>query len=163
MTKTAIYPGSFDPPTNGHLDLVSRALTIFDELIIVVITNPSKKALFTPEERTEMLSSIYGDNERIKILQYEGLLVDFAREYKVDAVLRGLRAVSDFEYEFQMALMNRQLDPSINTVYLMPSSEFSYLSSSLIKEVFSYGGDVGDLIPEIVSEYLDKKFKSLKK
>lgn len=159
MKKTAIYPGSFDPPTNGHLDVVDRALTIFHKIIVVVITNPAKKTLFTVQERQEMLQRIYSNTDRVEVANYDGLLVDFARIKNATAILRGLRAVSDFEYEFQMALMNRRMNPDINSVYLMPSAEFSYLSSSLIKEVYSLGGDVRGLTPPVVEDYLSNKFK----
>ncbi len=157
MEKIAIYPGSFDPPTSGHLDIIDRAFTIFDEIIVVVIDNPSKKTLFSVKERVEMLEKIYSSIEEIKIESYDGLLVDFARIKNATAILRGLRAVSDFEYEFQMALMNRKLNPDINSVYLMPLEEFSYLSSSLIKEVYSLGGDVSGFIPPVVEKYLSRK------
>ncbi len=160
MEKIAIYPGSFDPPTSGHLDLIDRAFTIFDEIIVVVIDNPSKKTLFSVKERVEMLEKIYSAIEGIKIESYDGLLVDFARIKNATAILRGLRAVSDFEYEFQMALMNRKLNPDINSVYLMPLEEFSYLSSSLIKEVYSLGGDVSGFIPPVVEKYLSRKLKN---
>ncbi|MFC2061944.1 pantetheine-phosphate adenylyltransferase [Elusimicrobiota bacterium] len=157
MKNIAIYPGSFDPPTNGHLDIVERALTIFEHLIIVVITNPDKKTLFTLEERKEMLEKICSEFTNVEIANYEGLIVDFAKQKNATTIIRGLRMVSDFEYEFQMALMNRKLNPNIKSVYLMPSPEFSYLSSSLIKEVYSLGGSIKDFIPVIVEEYLSKK------
>ncbi len=160
MEKIAIYPGSFDPPTSGHLDIIARAFTIFDEIIVVVIDNPSKKTLFSVKERVEMLEKIYSAIDGIKIESYDGLLVDFARIKNATAILRGLRAVSDFEYEFQMALMNRKLNPDINSVYLMPLEEFSYLSSSLIKEVYSLGGDVSGFIPPVVEKYLSRKLKN---
>ena len=159
MEVTAVYPGSFDPPTNGHLDIVERALTVFPRIIVAVVSNPSKETLFSLEERIDMLESLYAEDDRIEVSGYEGLLVDFVKEKKAKAILRGLRAVSDFEYEFQMALMNRRLQPEINSVYLMPSLEYEYLSSSLVKEVFRLGGDVKGLIPPNVEKYLEKKFK----
>ena len=155
--KTAIYPGSFDPPTNGHIDIILRALTIFDKIIVAVIVNPSKKTLFSTDERKEMLEKIYCGNKNVKVACFDGLLVDFAKKIGASTIIRGLRAVSDFEYEFQMALMNQRLAPDIKSVYLMPSPEYSYLSSSLIKEVYSLGGDVSGFIPAVVKEYLNAK------
>ncbi|MGM0442117.1 MAG: pantetheine-phosphate adenylyltransferase [Elusimicrobiota bacterium] len=157
MKKTTLYPGSFDPPTNGHLDLVKRALSIFDRVVIAVMINTDKSVLFSVEERKEMLSHLYKNDEKIDIVSYDGLLVNLAREVQAQTILRGLRAVSDFEYEFQMALMNRKLNPDIQSVYLMPSPEFSYLSSSLIKEVYSFGGNIDGLVPDIVEKYLADK------
>ena len=154
----AVYPGSFDPPTNGHIDIINRALTIFDKVIVAVISNPSKKTLFTVDERMKMLEHIYRGNPDVEISNFTGLLMDFAKKEKVTAIIRGLRAVSDFEYEFQMAQMNSKLDSRVNSVYLMPSTEFTYLSSSIIKEVYSLGGDVEALIPPVVSDYLKNKF-----
>lgn len=157
MDKIAVYPGSFDPPTNGHIDLINRALTIFDRIIVAVIDNPSKRALFTLQEREGLLKEILSENNRIKVESFSGLLVDFVDEHKAIAILRGLRAVSDFEYEFQMALMNRRMKPQINSVYLMPSTEFSYLSSSLIREIFSLGGCIDGLVPDRVKSELGRK------
>ncbi len=159
MEKITLYPGSFDPPTKGHIDIVKRALSIFDRVIIAVMSNPNKSTLFSVEKRKKILSLLYRENDRIKIVSYEGLLVDLARKVNAQTILRGLRAVSDFEYEFQMALMNRRLNPDIQSVYLMPSPEFSYLSSSLIKEVYSFGGDVTGLVPEIVVKFLSEELR----
>lgn len=159
MEKITLYPGSFDPPTNGHRDLIKRALSIFDRVVVAVMINPDKSTLFSVEKRKEMLSRLYEDNNRVEVVSYEGLLVDLARELDAQTILRGLRAVSDFEYEFQMALMNRKLNPEVQSVYLMPSPEFSYLSSSLIKEIYSFGGRMKDLIPDIVEEYLIDEFR----
>ncbi|MFH1415828.1 MAG: pantetheine-phosphate adenylyltransferase [Elusimicrobiota bacterium] len=159
VKKIAVYPGSFDPPTNGHLDVIERAISIFDELVIVVVTNPSKKTLFSVEERVEMMTRIYAGRDDIEVADYDGLLIEIARKRNATTIVRGLRAVSDFEYEFEMALMNRKLDPDIKSIYLMPSPEFTYLSSSIIKEVFSLGGDVDTLIPPIVKEFLEKKYR----
>ncbi|MBN2406457.1 MAG: pantetheine-phosphate adenylyltransferase [Elusimicrobia bacterium] len=163
MKNKVIYPGSFDPPTNGHLDVIDRALTVFDKVIICIIVNPSKKTLFSADERKNMFNKIYSGDDRIEITSYSGLLVDFATEKRVNTVLRGLRAVSDFEYEFQMALMNMKLKPAVKTVYLMPSPEYTYLSSSLIKEVYSLGGDVRSFIPEVVEKYLHRKLAKKRK
>ncbi len=156
--KKAIYPGSFDPPTNGHIDIINRGLTIFDTIVVSVIVNPSKDALFSVEERKEMLHSVYNSNPAVEIDSFEGLLVDYASQKGANTILRGLRAVSDFEYEFQMALMNRKLNPEIKSVYLMPSPEFTFLSSSIVKEVCSLGGDISCLVPTAVEKQLKKKF-----
>ncbi len=155
--KKAIYPGSFDPPTNGHLDIIDRGLTVFDAIIVSVIVNPSKDALFSVKERKEMLCDIYSSNPRVEIDSFEGLLVEYASKKGANTILRGLRAVSDFEYEFQMALMNRKLNPEIKSVYLMPSPEFTFLSSSIVKEVSSLRGDVSTLVPVSVEKQLKKK------
>ncbi len=159
MTKTAVYPGSFDPVTNGHVDIARRSLSIFDKIIIAVINNPEKKVLFSVTERKEMLRRTFEDTERVVVDSFEGLLVDFVNRSGADTIIRGLRAVSDFEYEFQMALMNRRLAPGIKSVYLMPSPEFSYISSSIIKEVYTFGGNVSGLIPPVVEEYLREKIR----
>ncbi len=159
MKSIAVYPGSFDPPTNGHLDIIERALTIFDKLIIVIVVNHSKNTLFTVDERVKMLREIYDGTDGIEISSYEGLLVNFAGKNNATTIVRGLRAISDFEYEFEMALMNRKLNPEVKSIYLMPSPEFSYLSSSIIKEVYALGGDVKDLIPSVVEKYLSEKYK----
>jgi pantetheine-phosphate adenylyltransferase len=157
MKRTAIYPGSFDPPTNGHLDVIKRALNIFDRLIVAVIVNTSKETLFTIKEREEMLLEIYGGRKNIEITSFDGLLVDYASKVGAHTIIRGLRAVSDFEYEFQMALMNRRLNPDIQSVYLMPAPEFTYLSSSIVKEVHSLGGDVSKIVSPGVVKCLDSK------
>ncbi|MEA3507177.1 MAG: pantetheine-phosphate adenylyltransferase [Elusimicrobiota bacterium] len=157
MKRTAIYPGSFDPPTNGHLDVIERALNIFDRLIVAVIVNPSKETLFTVRERESMLNEIYDGEPRIEINSFDGLLVDFAVSAGARTVIRGLRAVSDFEYEFQMALMNRRLNPDIQSVYLMPAPEFTYLSSAIVKEVYSLGGDVSSIVPAAAVSFLNRK------
>ncbi|NLB34635.1 MAG: pantetheine-phosphate adenylyltransferase [Elusimicrobia bacterium] len=157
MNSLAIYPGSFDPVTNGHIDIIDKSLGIFDKIVVAIIVNPSKKTLFSIKEREMMLKSIFKDNEKIEIRSFEGLLVDFATLIGADTVIRGLRAVSDFEYEFQMALMNQRLNPKIKSVYLMPSPEFSFISSSIIKEVFFFGGDIAGLVPRGVVEFLEKK------
>jgi pantetheine-phosphate adenylyltransferase len=158
VATRAVYPGSFDPLTNGHLDLIERSLRIFDELIVAVVTNPAKTALFSEEERVEMIREATR-GRHIQILVFEGLLVDFVRRVGARAIVRGLRAVSDFEYEFQMALMNRKLREEIETVFLMPHEAYSYISSRLIKEVAGYGGSVAGLVPAGVEKRLAEKFR----
>jgi pantetheine-phosphate adenylyltransferase len=158
MGKTAIYPGSFDPITNGHLDLIQRGLKIFDEIIVAIAVNPVKQPLFTIEERVEMIREVLDDHARVKIDHFTGLLVDFVRQQNTNVILRGLRAVSDFDYEFQLALMNRRLAPEIETVFLMTSLKWVFLSSSILKEAVSLGGVVEDIVPPIVFQRLREKF-----
>ncbi len=158
MATRAVYPGSFDPLTNGHLDLIERSLRIFDELIIAVVTNPAKTALFSDEDRVAMIREATRSLGHIEIAVFEGLLVDFVAKMGAQAIVRGLRAVSDFEYEFQMALMNRKLREEIETVFLMPHEAYSYISSRLIKEVAGYGGSVTGLVPPGVEQRLAAKF-----
>ena len=157
MATRAVYPGSFDPLTNGHLDLIERSLRIFDELIVAVVTNPAKSAFFDDAERVEMIREATRGFRRIEIMVFEGLLVDFVKSVGARAIVRGLRAVSDFEYEFQMALMNRKLREEIETVFLMPHEAYSYISSRLIKEVAGYGGTVTGLVPPGVEKRLTEK------
>ena len=155
MNKSrAIYPGSFDPVHFGHLDVIRRSTHLFSDLIIAVAASQSKGPLFSVEERIAMLRETLGDDPAITILPLEGLLVDFAREHGVFTVIRGLRAVSDFEFEFQMALMNRKLEPRLETVYLTPKEDYTYLSSRIMKEVARFGGDVSQLTPSCVAERL---------
>jgi pantetheine-phosphate adenylyltransferase len=154
----AVYPGSFDPITNGHLDLIERSLRIFDQLVVAVVTNPAKTGLFTDAERVEMIREATRDLGHIEIAVFEGLLVDFVAKMGARAIVRGLRAVSDFEYEFQMALMNRKLREEVETVFLMPHEAYSYISSRLIKEVSGYGGSVTGLVPPGVAARLTEKF-----
>jgi pantetheine-phosphate adenylyltransferase len=150
----AIYPGTFDPPTNGHLDLIQRGAKIFDELVVAILRNSEKSPLFTVEERLEMLRECTSQWKNVRAESFEGLLVDYARDRGAQAVLRGIRAVSDYEYELQMAWMNRKLDPSLETVFMMPAGAYSYLSSRLVREIVSLGGAVGDLIPASVEDQL---------
>lgn len=159
MKKMAIYPGTFDPITNGHLDLVERALRIFDEVIIAVAPSQRKQPLFTIAERLKLIKSAIKGVERVKVEAFNGLLVEYVKERKGIAILRGLRAVSDFEYELQMAHMNRRLDTNVETVFMMPSEEYSFLTSSMVKEVASLGGTVRGLVPEEVEIALKEKFK----
>lgn len=158
MTRIAIYPGSFDPPTRGHEDLIRRSLLLSDRLIVAVAVNVSKQPLFSVEERLSMLRAAVGTDPRIEFVAFEGLLADFARRVGASVVVRGLRAVSDFEYEFQMALMNRQLHPSLETVFLVPALDLTYLSSSLVREVARFGGDVTALVHPAVAEALRARF-----
>lgn len=153
----AIYPGSFDPLTNGHLDLIARGSQIFDELIVSVLLNSGKHPLFTTEERMEMLHETCRRWPNVSIESFEGLLVDYAQRKGAKAVLRGIRAISDYEYEFQMAMMNRKLNPGLETVFMMPAEQYSYVSSRLVKEVFRLGGRVSDLVPPQVEERLRQK------
>jgi pantetheine-phosphate adenylyltransferase len=158
MKHVAVYPGTFDPVTKGHVDLVERSLSIFDEIIVAIAANPRKEPLFTLDERIHMFAKVTERFERMKIEGFDGLLVDYVKEKKAVGIIRGLRAVSDFEYEMQMALMNRRLDNTIETVFLMPNEEYSFITSTIVKEAASYGGDVSSLVPKIVVEKLKKKF-----
>jgi pantetheine-phosphate adenylyltransferase len=156
-TVKAIYPGSFDPVTNGHLDLIARGAKIFDHLVVAVLRNSSKNALFTVEERVEMLTEGVAGFGNVSVAAFDGLLVDFAGEQQAHAVMRGIRAISDYEYEFQMALMNRRLAPELETIFLMPDGKYSFLSSRLVKEVFQLGGSVEGLVPPFVIERLKRR------
>jgi len=158
MIRTAIYPGSFDPPTRGHEDLIRRSLLLTDRLIVAVAVNAAKQPLFTPEERLAMLRAAAGGDPRIEFVSFEGLLAEFAQRAGASVVVRGLRAVSDFEYEFQMALMNRQLHPALETVFLVPALDLTYLSSSLVREVARFGGDVSSLVHPVVAKALRDRF-----
>ena len=158
MTRIAIYPGSFDPPTRGHEDLVRRSLALCDRLIVAVAVNAAKQPLFSVEERLEMLRSAVGGDARVSLETFDGLLAAYARRVGATMVVRGLRAVSDFEYEFQMALMNRQLHPSLETVFLVPAVDLTYLSSSLVREVARFGGDVRPLVHPAVAAALERRF-----
>jgi pantetheine-phosphate adenylyltransferase len=156
--RRAIYPGSFDPVTNGHFDVVERARKLFDEVIVAVANNDEKQALFSLDQRLDLLRQTIGKIDNIRVAQFEGLLVDFARTEKAHAVIRGLRAVSDFEFEFQMALMNRKLESDLETIFLMPKEEYTYLSSRLVKEIARLGGDVSKFVPPTVAKALANKF-----
>jgi len=163
MPDIAVYPGSFDPITNGHLDLIQRALRIFDHIIVAVATNAFKQSLFTIEERMEMIRESLKDHPRITIDSFDGLLVNYARSQKARAILRGLRAVTDFEYEFQMAMMNRRLEPEVETVFLMTGLRWVFLSSSILKEAAVHGGNIEGMVPDIVVKKLREKFGQLRK
>jgi pantetheine-phosphate adenylyltransferase len=154
MTVNALYPGTFDPPTNGHVDLITRGARLFDHLTVAVLVNPVKNPLFTVEERVEMLTEAASSLDNVSVATFNGLMVEFARQQGVSAVLRGIRAISDYEYEFQMALMNRRLAPEIETVFLQPAGRYSFVSSRMLKEVFSFGGDVSGLVPPNVLKRL---------
>jgi len=160
VTRIAIYPGSFDPPTRGHEDLIRRSLALCDRLVVAVATNSSKQPLFSVEERLDLLRETVDDESRVSFETFDGLLMDFARRLGAAMVVRGLRAVSDFEYEFQMALMNRQLHPSLETVFLVPALDLTYLSSSLVREVARFGGDVGALVHPSVAEALARRYRA---
>ena len=155
--RRAIYPGSFDPVTNGHLDVIDRARKLFDEVIVAVAHNDQKDPLFTLNERLEFLQQTVGEMDNVKIAPLDGLLVDFAIAKNATAVVRGLRAISDFEFEFQMALMNRKLEASIETIFLMPKEEYTYLSSRIVKEIARLGGDISEFVPTSVAGALNKK------
>jgi len=156
-TSKAIYPGSFDPLTNGHLDLISRGSKFVDELVVAVLANEDKHPLFSVAERVEMLTEATHHFGNVTIATFDGLLVDFARKQEARIVLRGIRAISDYEFELQMALMNRRLSPDLETLFLIPAEEYSYVSSRLIKQVFRLGGSVTDLVPPIVLERMKQR------
>ncbi|HEX8712636.1 MAG TPA: pantetheine-phosphate adenylyltransferase [Terracidiphilus sp.] len=157
MNVKALYPGTFDPPTNGHIDLIQRGARIFTHLTVAILNNPVKNPLFTVEERVEMIREATRANPNVSVDTFSGLMVEFARREGATAVLRGIRAISDYEYEFQMALMNRRLAPEIETVFLQPAGRYSFIRSSMVKEVFSFGGDVTDLVPPNVLKRLQNR------
>jgi len=154
MSVKALYPGTFDPPTNGHVDLIQRGSKLFEHLTVGILKNPVKNPLFTVEERVEMLKEATSALGNVSIATFDGLMVEFARRQGATAVLRGIRAISDYEHEFQMALMNRRLAPEIETVFLQPAGRYSFVSSRMVKEVFSFGGDVSGLLPPNVLKRL---------
>ena len=158
--RLAIYPGSFDPVTNGHLDVIQRACTLFDELIVAVAFNDqkSKSTLFSIDERIELLRQTCAHNSSVRVVRLGGLLVKFAKQEKADAIVRGLRAISDFEFEFQMALMNRKMEPTLETIFMMPKEEYTYISSRIVKEIARLGGNVQSFVPDCVVQALAKKF-----
>lgn len=157
--RLGIYPGTFDPITNGHLDLIERGLRIFDEIIVAVAPNPKKQPLFMLEERLKLIRQSVKDYPNVRVEAFNGLLVNYVKSKGGVAIIRGLRAVSDFEYELQMALMNRRLDMQIETVFMMPSEEYSFLTSTIVKEVASFGGSIKGLVPDVVERALKEKFK----
>ena len=157
-SKVVIYPGTFDPITNGHISIISRALKIFDRLVIAILNNPQKLPLFTMEERIQMIREVLKDQRHVEVDSFNGLLVDYVIQKKTNVVIRGLRALSDFEYEFQMALMNRKLNREVQSIFLMTDYKWFYTSSTIIKEAASLGGDVSGLVPAIVCKKLKQKF-----
>lgn len=157
--KRAIYPGSFDPITLGHIDVIQRGTQVFDEVIVAVANNDAKQPLFTAEERIDMIRHALGTKKGVTVIQLDGLLVDYARHDGIKIILRGLRAVSDFEFEFQMALANRRLFPQIETIYMTPKEEYSFLSSRIVKEIARLGGDVSQFVPPVVSSRLKAKYQ----
>ena len=160
MPVKALYPGTFDPPTNGHVDLIQRGAKIFDHLTVAILVNPVKNPLFTVEERVEMLKEATAGLGNVSVATFDGLLVQFARNQGATAVMRGIRAISDYEHEFQMALMNRRLAPEIETVFLQPAGRYSFVSSRMVKEVFSFGGDISGLVPASVIKRLSARIKN---
>jgi len=154
---SAIYPGSFDPITNGHVDIIERGLRVFERVVVAVLENPKKRPLFTTKERVRMIHEIFASRKEVEVRAFDGLLVDFARAQGTGVVMRGLRAISDFEYEFQMALMNRSLAPDIETFFMMPSVHYSFLSSNVVREVAALGGSVEGLVPGLVARRLRSK------
>ena len=159
MSLIAVYPGTFDPITNGHSDLVNRGVKIFDKVIIAVAQNPSKNTLFTVKERIEFIQEIFDSNSQVEIYSLDKLLVDFANDHNATVILRGLRAVSDFEYEVQLASMNRSMEPNIESVFMSPAEEYGFLSSSIIKEIAKHGGDLSKFIDKAVLAALQKKLR----
>lgn len=158
MMRRAIYPGTFDPVTNGHLDIIERACKLFDEVIVAILINPGKNPMFALDERVQILNDVVCPRfPQAKIDTFDGLLVDYAAKHQAQAVVRGIRAISDYEYELQMALMNRRLSPQLETVFLMSSEDYSYLSSRIVKEVFLLGGKVDGLVPDLVIEKMKQK------
>ena len=160
MTRTAVYAGSFDPITRGHEDLIRRSLAFVDRIVVAVATNIAKKPLFTLEERVGFIRAAVGDDPRVEVRQFDGLLVDFARTVEAGLIIRGLRAVADFEYEFQMALMNRHLSPTLETVFMVPSLDTTYISSSLVREIARFRGDVSGLVHPVVATALRAKVEA---
>lgn len=160
MKKTVLYPGTFDPITKGHMDLVNRACRLFDKVVIAIAHSPAKKPMFSLDERVDMVRMIFANNPQVEVLGFRGLLANFAKENNAIAVLRGIRAVSDFEFEFQLANMNRHLDPDLESIFLTPSEKYSYISSSLVREVASLGGDISAFVDERVKQALFDKFQS---
>lgn len=155
----AVYPGSYDPLTNGHIDIIQRGLKIFDKIIVAVLKNPDKTYLFDLDERCGILNDVFKSNDRIEVAHFEGLLVDFVKERGITTIVRGLRAISDFEIEFQMALMNRKIEPRIETIFFVPSESYSFLSSKLVKEIYMLGGEVSSMLPAVVDRKLKEKFR----
>ncbi|MGF3102446.1 pantetheine-phosphate adenylyltransferase [Rossellomorea sp. DUT-2] len=163
MTSIAVCPGSFDPITYGHLDIITRGAKVFDQIYVVVLNNSSKQSLFSVEERIELIREVTGDIPNVVVDSFQGLLVDYAKKVNAKAIIRGLRAVSDFEYEMQITSMNRVLEDDIETFFIMTNNQYSFLSSSIVKEVAKYGGNISELVPKRVEESLKEKFSDLNK
>jgi len=159
MATLAVYPGSFDPLTNGHVDIIMRGARIFDRIVVAILVNAEKSPLFSMDERVEIAREVFKAQHNVEVDTFDGLLVDYVARRQAQVIVRGLRAVSDFEFEFQMALMNRRLDARIETVFMMPAEQYTYISSRLIKEVFTLGGRVHGLVPELVEERLQSKMQ----
>ena len=155
--RIAVYPGTFDPLTNGHVDIIQRGAALFDRIVVAILVNPEKSPLFSVAERVEMAGAVFASRPGVEVDTFEGLLVDYARKRRADVIVRGLRAISDFEFEMQMALMNRRLSSTIETVLMMPAESYTYLSSRLVKEVFALGGSIRGLVPELVEARLADK------
>jgi len=160
--RLAVFPGSFDPLTNGHVDIVLRSAHLFERVIVAVLVNPEKHPLFTPDERVAIIREVFREYPNVEVDTYNGLLVEYARRRRANAIVRGMRAISDFEREFQMALMNRHLEPALETVFMMPAEQYTYLSSRLIKEVFSLGGAVSGLVPASVERWMRRKHEAVR-
>lgn len=160
MSTLAVYPGSFDPLTNGHVDIIARGARLFDRIIVAMLVNAEKAPLFSMEERVEIARSVFGSHTNVEVDTFGGLLVDYVERRHAQVIVRGLRALSDFEFEFQMALMNQRLNPKIETVFMMPAEQYTYISSRLIKEVFALGGRVHGLVPELVEQRLREKLST---
>lgn len=156
--KIAVYPGTFDPITNGHIDIIQRGLRIFDKIIVTVAVNPGKSPLFSLEDRIEMIEQSIGTVENVEVAQFHGLIAEYLKSVNAIAMIRGLRAISDFEYEFQMSLMNRKLNEEVETVFLMPAQEYIHLNSTIIKEVASFNGDISEYVPKNVEDKLNEKY-----
>jgi len=162
MSTLAVYPGSFDPLTNGHVDIIERGARLFDRIIVAILVNAEKSPMFTMDERVEIARAVFKDHPNVEVDTFDGLLVNYMQRRKANVIVRGLRAVSDFEYEMQMALMNRELASTVETVFMMPAAQYSFISSRLIKEVFSLGGKVHGLVPELVEKKLKERVRSVR-
>lgn len=162
MHQIVVYPGSFDPVTNGHLDIIKRASSVFDQVIVAVFRNPQKAPLFTMDERVELLTNVTKEIENVSIDSFTGLTIDYVKSENAIAIIRGLRAISDFEGEFQMASLNKELDGNVETIFFMTDTKYAYLSSSVVKEVAQFGGNIKELVPNGVKKALEKKFSELK-
>jgi len=159
MSRIVVYPGSFDPPTYGHLDIIKRAMLLFDKVIVAVLDNTTKKCMFSVSDRIVMLKKMTAHLKKVQVDRFDGLLVNYVKKKKAEAVVRGLRAVSDFEYEFQMAQMNRELNPEVETIFMMTSSKYAYLNSTIVKEILKLGGDIEKFVPKKIEKIIKKKLR----